>query len=104
MSDYGDYNMEIDKPGYIKNILKFRIDREKPFFIEKISLLPLPSYKKMDGILAVFPIENGESLVKTASGILWSGSVINEIRSYTGSFNHIGGKYFKTNTSILSWE
>ena len=104
MSDYGDYSMAIDKPGYIKNILKFRIDREKPFFIEKISLLPLPTYKKLDGVLAIYPIENGESLARTASGIISSGSQVNEIRGYTGSFVHIGGKYFRTNSGILSWE
>jgi hypothetical protein len=85
-------------------MLQFKIDAEKPFFIEKISLLPLPSYQKLDGVMTVYPISNTETLMKTASGIIWSGSLIQGLATYTGSFDHIGSKYFQTNTGVLVWE
>jgi hypothetical protein len=67
MSDYGDYQMQIEKPGYLSNNIEFKIDREKPFFIEKISLLPLPRYTKLDRVIAYFHIGNNESIIQTAS-------------------------------------
>lgn len=68
MSDYGNYTMYIEKPEYLTNSLKFSIDSEKPFFIEKISLLPLPLYKQIPGIIDIYHVSNEESLQKTASG------------------------------------
>lgn len=92
MSDYGDYSMTIEKSGYIKNSMKFIIDREKPFFIEKISLFPNPTYKKLEKISTIYPIEkNGEYLAQTLSGnILSSGSIVNDFKSYSGSLKYIG--------------
>ena len=47
MSDYGDYTMQVARLEYLTNTMQFRIDREKPFFIEKVSLLPVPTYKTL---------------------------------------------------------
>ncbi len=104
MSDYGNYTMKIEKSWYLNNVIIFKIDAEKPFFIEKISLLPLPTYKKINGAIRVYPIGNGEILIKTLSGITWSGSLIPGLVGYTGSFDPIGGKYFRTNSGIVAWE
>lgn len=59
MSDYGNYTMDIQKSGYISNHLEFTIDREKPYFIEKVSLFPRPEYKKFNSIEDIFPMKNG---------------------------------------------
>ncbi len=106
MSDYGDYSMTIEKSGYIKNSMKFIIDREKPFFIEKISLFPNPAYKKLEKISTIYPIEkNGEYLAQTLSGnILSSGSIVNDFKSYSGSLKYIGWKYFNTSSGALEWK
>ena len=68
MSDYGNYTMRIEKPSYLTNSLGFTIDAEKPFFIEKVSLLPVPMYKKISGITEIYPLQDGDALIKTASG------------------------------------
>ncbi|MBX9808857.1 hypothetical protein K2X92_00500 [Candidatus Gracilibacteria bacterium] len=103
MSDYGDYMMHIEKPGYLPNNIEFKIDREKPFFIEKISLLPLPRYKKLDGMISYFHIGNSESLIQTATGLIGSGTLSHTGITFTGTLTHIGGKYFETSTGVLTW-
>lgn len=103
MSDYGDYMMHIEKPWYLPNNIEFKIDREKPFFIEKISLLPLPRYKKLDGMISYFHIGNSESLIQTATWLIWSGTLSHTGITFTGTLTHIGGKYFETSTGVLTW-
>ncbi len=103
MSDYGNYTMRIEKPEYLTNSLEFSIDSEKPFFIEKISLLPIPVYKKINGIDDIYHLSDGESLLKTASGRIKLESTGKYI-SYTWSLEYIGKNYFLTNTWVLIWE
>lgn len=55
----------------------------------------------MTNIIDVFPLGTGDYLPKTASGIIYSGSLIT---GSTGNLTHIGGIYFRTSTGILSWE
>lgn len=103
VSDYGKYAMEISKDWYLTNNLKFIIDREKTFFIEKVSLIPRPAYRKLEGIEEIYSI-NDKTIIKTASGYAlneWTGtqSII-----YTWSLRYIGGKYFLANTGTLVWE
>ena len=43
-------------------------------------------------------------ITKTASGLVWSGSTATGRLSYSGTIEHIGGKYFVTNQGVLSWE
>jgi hypothetical protein len=45
--------------------MTFLIDQEKPFFIEEISLIPIPQVKKMsiDGVL--YPLDGGGYLYQT---------------------------------------
>lgn len=103
VSDYGNYTMEISKEWYLTNYLKFIIDREKTFFIEKVSLIPRPKYRKLDGIEEIYSI-NDESIIKTASGYALNGWTGTKSIIYTWSLQYIGGKYFITNTGTLVWE
>jgi len=98
MSDYGNYTMDIQKPGYIPNHLEFTIDREKPYFIEKVSLFPNPEYKKINGITEIYPMKEGAPLIKTASGIIFSGSINPQNIVHTGSLRYIGDTYFLTSS------
>ncbi len=104
MSDYGDYTMQVVESGYLTNTMRFRIDREKPFFIEKVSLLPRPNYRELPRVTEIYQIANDTYITKTASGFVWSGATMSGRVSYSGSLRQIGGKYFKTATGVLSWE
>lgn len=103
MSDYGKYTMSISKDWYLTNYLEFTIDREKPFFIEKVSLIPRPIYRKLSGINEMYPINN-DTIIRTASGYIVMEWTDAERIIYTGSLRYIGGKYFNTNTGTLVWE
>lgn len=74
MSDYGSYHMDIARSGYLPNQIDFVIDREKPYLIEKISLLPTPKYQKMPHITDIYEVDDDTYIIKTASGLIWSGS------------------------------
>lgn len=104
MSDYGDYTMQVAGSGYLSNTMRFRIDREKPFFIEKVSLLPVPTYSELQRVQSIYQVSDDTYITKTASGLVWSGSTASGRLSYSGTLDHIGGKYFKNNTGVLSWE
>lgn len=96
MSDYGKYTMQISRIGYLTNTMEFLLDREKPFFIEKVTLLPRPSYTKLSGILDLYQITNDEYITRTASGLLWSGALSSGRANYSGSLSQIGGRYFRS--------
>jgi hypothetical protein len=104
MSDYGDYRMHITGSGYLANTMEFKIDREKPFFIEKVSLLPSPQYRIIPTAKKLYQITDDTYIIQAASGLMWSGSTMSGRVNHSGSLDHIGGKYFKTNTTILRWE
>lgn len=55
----------------------------------------------MTGVLDIFPLGNGEYLPKTASGIIYSGSLV---AGSSGVLTHIGGIYFQTSTGVVNWE
>jgi hypothetical protein len=104
MSDYGSYRMNIVKTGYLRNQIDFVIDREKPYLIEKISLLPTPKYQKKINITDVYGLNDDIYIFKTASWLIWSGSTASGRVSYSWSLEHIGGSYFLTSTGVLTWE
>ena len=104
MSDYGRYTMDIEKNGYIPNHLEFTIDRDKPYFIEKVTLFPRPEYKKFSGIEDIYPMKNGSLLLKTASGTIYSGSTSSGKILSTTPLKHIGENYFSSGSSVLVLE
>jgi hypothetical protein len=103
MSDYGDYSMRIAEVGYLTNTMDFRIDREKPFFIEKVSLLPKPTYRNLQKANELYQITDDTYIIRTSSGLIWSGATMTGRVNYSGSLDQIGGVYFMTNTGVLRW-
>lgn len=103
MSDYGDYTMHITESGYLSNTMDFRIDREKPFFIEKVSLLPKPIYRKLQKSNELYQVTDNTYIIRTASGLIWSGATMTGRVNYSGSLDQIGGVYFMTNRGVLRW-
>lgn len=47
MVDYGNYTISITKPGYISGEMPFIIDKETPYYIDDITLLPKGSYSEL---------------------------------------------------------
>jgi hypothetical protein len=103
MSDYGDYSMQIAEVGYLTNTMQFRIDREKPFFIEKVSLLPKPTYRERPRVTAVYQTTDDTYIMRTASGLIWSGATMTGRVNYSGSIDQIGGVHFRTKTGAIWW-
>jgi hypothetical protein len=83
MSDYGSYHMDIARSGYLPNQIDFVIDRDKPYLIEKIYLLPTPKYQKIPDIKDVYQVNNDTYIIKSASGLIWSGSTASGRLSYS---------------------
>ena len=104
MSDYGNYLMSIKKNGYVTNAIEFIIDRDKPYFIEKVSLLPSPEYKKIPEMLDIYPMKNGEVIFRTASGYVFSGTTQTKSFVYSGGLQYIGSNYFTSGSGVLIWE
>lgn len=66
MSNYGSYTLSMRQDGYVTNALSFIIDKEKPYFIEEVSLLQQPKYRALSGITTVYPTENGMPLYESS--------------------------------------
>jgi hypothetical protein len=103
MSDYGKYTMQVYYPDYLTNTMEFQIDREKPFFIEKISLLPRPSYRELPRTTEIYQISSDTYITRTASGLIWSGATLTGRVNYSGSLEHIGSVNFETTTGAIWW-
>ncbi len=84
-------------------MLPFEIDREKPFLIEKLSLLPTPRYTLLDTASGHLALGKNSYLIQTYSGYTYSGSSSRSRISYTGSLTSIGDGYLMSNTGILIW-
>jgi hypothetical protein len=48
MVSYDTYTLSIGKPGYIQSRVRFAIDRETPYYIDKVTLIPRAVYTKVD--------------------------------------------------------
>lgn len=105
MTNYGEYIMTIENPWYRENIINFTIDKGKPYFIEEITLLPIPQYTKTIDIDTTYQIDADTYLVKTASGLTASGVVSNTgIITKNSNLKHIGGIYFQSWSLLYEWQ
>lgn len=105
MTNYGTYTMTIANPWYRENILSFVIDREKPYFIEEISLLPNPQYRELTDINNAYQIDDATYILGTASGMTASGVTSNTgIISKNTNLKHIGGIYFQSGATLYEWQ
>ncbi len=103
MSDYGEYMMSVSREGYVWAMLPFEIDREKPFLIEKLSLLPTPRYTLLDTASGHLALGKNSYLIQTSNRYIYSGASLRSPINYTGSLTSIGDGYLMSNTGILIW-
>ena len=105
MTNYGNYTMTISNPGYRENIVSFIIDREKPYFIEEISLLPTPRYSELKDTINAYQVDDITYILSTASGMTASGiTSATGIISTNPDLSHIGGVYFQSGSSLFEWQ
>lgn len=84
-------------------MLPFEIDREKPFLIEKLSLLPTPRYTLLDTASGHLALGKNSYLIQTSNRYIYSGASLRSPINYTGSLTSIGDGYLMSNTGILIW-
>lgn len=71
MTNYGSYSLSITKDIYIPDRVDFTIDKETPYYIDIVSLLPRPLYSRFGtGISNIANIGNNEWTAHTSSGLL----------------------------------
>jgi hypothetical protein len=95
MVSYGKYRLSIGKPGYIQDWVDFSIDREMPYYIDEVSLIPQATYTKIGtGALSLSKISDSGWMAETSSGnMLYEASFLsgNSLPSFG---THIGEGYY----------
>ena len=91
--DYGDYDIKIEKNGYIGLHTRVTLDKKNPFLIEALELLKKPvATKYAFDIKQVFPLSNGKLLAEvSASGSMSHSGTL----SHAGLTNNVALKYYK---------
>lgn len=105
MVDYGNYTIAIDKPGYVSGEMSFTIDKETPYYIDDITLLPDGTYAPLDKDISNIAALGNESWLAQSGTTTWfygggfeTGSLV-----LTGTVDHIGEGRFLSGTSIMEY-
>ncbi len=71
MTNYGSYSLSIIREPYITDIVSFEINRDIPYYIDIVSLIPKPIYSRVGtGMENIAKISNNGWIAHTASGLL----------------------------------
>lgn len=106
MVDYGDYTLTISGEWYLPGVFHFAINREKPYYIDAINLMPTPRYALYKKELTqISKIDTNTWTANSASGILlfeWDFST----GILIGSWNTtpIGEWRFLSGNTIVSYD
>jgi hypothetical protein len=92
MTNYGTYSLLMTRDGYVPGRIEFVIDRETPYYIDDIDLLPVPQYTRVGtGIDHIANIRDNAWIAHTASGmILLDETLSGGILISSGVLTHIG--------------
>lgn len=106
MSNYGLYTLTIQQEGYIENFLSFSIDKEKPYFIEEVSLLETPRYMSLSWVTAVYPTSTQVPLYESSGWLSYSGTIIlQQWKDTTINIKPlVWGRYFASGGTIIEWD
>jgi hypothetical protein len=78
MVPYGAYTANITRAGYVTDDFSFTIDRDIPYYISAVSLIPVPRYAPYNtGITSISRISDTVYIAPTASGM----TVLDEVFS-----------------------
>ena len=71
MTNYSTYSLLMTRDGYVPGRIDFVIDRETPYYIDDIDLLPVPQYTRVGtGIDHIANIRNNAWTAIAASGMV----------------------------------
>ncbi len=71
MVPYGIYDASISRAGYVTDDFSFSIDRDIPYYISAVSLIPVPRYAPYNtGITTMSRISDTTYIAPTQSGML----------------------------------
>jgi hypothetical protein len=106
MVDYGEYTLAMNEFWRLPYSITFTIDRERPFYIDSIFLVPKPRYlpyaKWLDQVAR---IDDNAWTVQNASGMtLFDGSFLTGMLISRGKYAHIGDGYFLSGATIVSYD
>ena len=105
MTNYGTYSLLITREGYLPSGSQFTIDRETPYYIDLLTLLPVPTYSPYgSGIAHIANIGNNDWIAHQGSGMVlldkyFSGS--SQIAS--SRLTHIGEGYFLSGKTLQTY-
>lgn len=105
MTNYGSYSLSIIREPYITDIVSFEINRDIPYYIDIVSLIPKPIYSRVGtGMENIAKISNNGWIAHTASGLL----MMNETLSWgilisSWVLTHIGEGYFLSGETIVTY-
>lgn len=106
MVRYGDYSMHIERDGYKWVDIDFSIEKSLPYFIDKLTLLPIPRYQKWNGTGSTFTrISDSEYVTSTWWRIyLYDDTLSGWLALEIPSMNPIWEWYFLSGTSLSRFE
>lgn len=71
MTSYGTYSLLMTRNDYVPGRIEFAIDRETPYYIDTLSLLPIPRYTRVGtGIDHIANISDSTWTAHTESGMI----------------------------------
>lgn len=105
MVDYGNYMININKPGYVSGEMSFVINKETPYYIDDVTLLPTGTYTPLDKNLSNIASLGNDTWLTQSGRTTWlysgwfdTGSLV-----LTGTVDHIGEWHFLSGTSIMEY-
>ncbi len=106
MIDYGEYTMTISRDNYLSGAIHFSINKEKPFYIDTLTLIPKPGYvpypRKIENIAK---IDTDSWTAQSASGmILFENGFATGTLISRGNMTHIGEGRFLSGNMIVSYD
>ncbi len=106
MVDYGDYTLDITNENYLTNSIAFSINKEKPYYIDSITLVPRPQYSLYSGSLEqISKIDTNAWTARSESGILlFEKDFSTGILIASGSTYPIGEGRFLSGKTIVSYD
>ena len=71
MTDYGEYTLTASHESYIESTVEFTIDRETPYYIDILTLLPRLQYERIGtGMTSITKIGTNTWVATTATGVI----------------------------------
>ena len=105
MTNYGTYSLLISREGYLPSGSQFTIDRETPYYIDLLTLLPIPTYSPYgSGVAHIANIGNNDWIAHQGSGMVlldkyFSGST----KIASSRLTHIGEGYFLSGKTLQTY-